>query len=87
LKCDLNDELDSTWMRLKTSGQYREAVGGQGNREFDQKKDISKNLKWYVLPDSNKQCQLRIGGAEDLGVKGMVVAGLRVLVVPFPQQG
>ncbi|MFN8245647.1 MAG: regulatory iron-sulfur-containing complex subunit RicT [Ferruginibacter sp.] len=60
LKCCLNYELDTYLDALQffpTDADYIEVAKG---RAILVKKDIFKNLMWYVLPDSNKQYPLAI---------------------------
>jgi len=60
LKCCLNYELDTYLDALQffpSDADYLEVAKG---RAILVKKDIFKNLMWYVLPDSNKQYPLSI---------------------------
>ena len=60
LKCCLNYELDTYLDALQffpSDADYLEVAKG---RAILVKKDIFKNLMWYILPDSNKQYPLSI---------------------------
>src|ERR1700722_11784589 len=60
LKCCLNYELDTYLDALQTFPENAETLQvGKGTANLV-KKDIFKNLMWYVLPDSNKQYPLTI---------------------------
>lgn len=60
LKCCLNYELDTYLDALQQFPDNAEVLGTtRGNANLI-KKDIFKNLMWYVLPDSNKQYPLTI---------------------------
>ncbi len=66
LKCCLNYELDTYLDALQHFPENVEAlqtINGQANLI---KKDIFKNLMWYMLPDSNKQYPLSIERVKEI---------------------
>ena len=60
LKCCLNYELDTYLDALQQFPDNAEMLGTTRGTANLIKKDIFKNLMWYVLPDSNKQYPLTI---------------------------
>ncbi|WP_246022632.1 regulatory iron-sulfur-containing complex subunit RicT [Filimonas effusa] len=60
LKCCLNYELDTYLDALQQFPDNAETLGTTRGTANLIKKDIFKNLMWYVLPDSNKQYPLTI---------------------------
>jgi cell fate regulator YaaT (PSP1 superfamily) len=60
LKCCLNYELDTYLDALQNFPDNAEALQVAKGTATLIKKDIFKNLMWYVLPDSNKQYPLTI---------------------------
>src|ERR1700744_482406 len=60
LKCCLNYELDTYLDALQNFPDNAETLQVAKGTESVIKKDIFKNLMWYVLPDSNKQYPLTI---------------------------
>jgi cell fate regulator YaaT (PSP1 superfamily) len=75
LKCCLNYELDTYLDALQhfpDNAEYIETARGRANLI---KKDIFKNLMWYVLPDSNKQYPLTIQRVKE--IKRLNAQGIR----------
>jgi cell fate regulator YaaT (PSP1 superfamily) len=74
LKCCLNYELDTYLDALQDFPDNAEVIQiTRGNATLI-KKDIFKNLMWYVLPDSNKQYPLtirRVKEIKSLNAKGI----------------
>ncbi|HAN38692.1 MAG TPA: hypothetical protein DCQ29_07290 [Chitinophagaceae bacterium] len=60
LKCCLNYELDTYLDALQHFPNDAEVLEVQRGRAILIKKDIFKNLMWYILPDNNKQYPLTI---------------------------
>src|ERR1700742_4965974 len=60
LKCCLNYELDTYLDALQNFPENAETIQVSKGTATLIKKDIFKNLMWYVLPDSNKQYPLTI---------------------------
>src|SRR5690348_11435945 len=60
LKCCLNYELDTYLDALQFFPENVDALRTSKGNALLVKKDIFKNLLWYVLPDSNKQYPLTI---------------------------
>jgi hypothetical protein len=60
LKCCLNYELDTYLDALQNFPDNAETLQVSKGTAILIKKDIFKNLMWYVLPDSNKQYPLTI---------------------------
>src|SRR5579863_1224764 len=60
LKCCLNYELDTYLDALQNFPDNAETLQVEKGTASLIKKDIFKNLMWYVLPDSNKQYPLTI---------------------------
>ena len=66
LKCCLNYELDTYLDALQHSPDNAETIQTtKGNANLI-KKDIFKNLMWYMLPDSSKQYPLTIQRVKDI---------------------
>jgi len=60
LKCCLNYELDTYMDALQFFPEDADMLEMERSRAFLVKKDIFKNLMWYVLPDSSKQYPMTI---------------------------
>src|SRR5690606_451791 len=60
LKCCLNYELDTYLDALQHFPEYADTLQVKKGTAILIKKDIFKNLMWYVLPDTNKQYPLTI---------------------------
>jgi hypothetical protein len=60
LKCCLNYELDTYLDALQFFPENVDSIKVSKGNAILVKKDIFKNLLWYVLPDSNKQYPLSI---------------------------
>ncbi|MET0300473.1 MAG: regulatory iron-sulfur-containing complex subunit RicT [Flavitalea sp.] len=60
LKCCLNYELDTYLDALQGFPENADTIQVQKGTAILIKKDIFKNLMWYILPDSNKQYPLTI---------------------------
>jgi cell fate regulator YaaT (PSP1 superfamily) len=73
LKCCLNYELDTYLDALQHFPTHAETLELSRGRATLIKKDIFKNLMWYVLPDSNKQYPVpieRVREIKALNAKG-----------------
>jgi len=68
LKCCLNYELD-TYLDALQHFPEADTLKVQKGTAFLIKKDIFKNLMWYVLPDSNKQYPVSIETVRDIKSK------------------
>ncbi|PWT71451.1 MAG: hypothetical protein C5B59_17910 [Bacteroidetes bacterium] len=66
LKCCLNYELDTYLDALQNFPDNAETLQVAKGTALLIKKDIFKNLMWYVLPDSNKQYPLSIEGVRKI---------------------
>jgi cell fate regulator YaaT (PSP1 superfamily) len=60
LKCCLNYELDTYLDALQHFPSHADVLDTEKGNAILVKKDIFKNLMWYVLPDSNRQYPLSI---------------------------
>lgn len=79
LKCCLNYELDTYLDALQNFPDNTETLQVAKGTAILIKKDIFKNLMWYVLPDSNKQFPLtieRVRKIKQLNVQGTIPEGL-----------
>jgi cell fate regulator YaaT (PSP1 superfamily) len=75
LKCCLNYELDTYLDALQHFPDNADNLQVARGNAFLIKKDIFKNLMWYVLPDSNKQYPLtieRVRKIKQLNAQGVV---------------
>jgi cell fate regulator YaaT (PSP1 superfamily) len=75
LKCCLNYELDTYLDALQHFPENADNLQVARGNAFLIKKDIFKNLMWYVLPDSNKQYPLsieRVRKIKQLNAQGIV---------------
>jgi cell fate regulator YaaT (PSP1 superfamily) len=84
LKCCLNYELDTYLDALQNFPDNVETLQVAKGTAILIKKDIFKNLMWYVLPDSNKQFPLtieRVKKIKQLNVQGNVPDGLEPVEV------
>jgi len=66
LKCCLNYELDTYLDALQHFPDNADTLQVAKGTALLIKKDIFKNLMWYVLPDSNKQYPLTIDGVKKI---------------------
>lgn len=84
LKCCLNYELDTYLDALQGFPENADLLQvGRGNATLI-KKDIFKNLMWYVLPDSNKQYPLtieRVRKIKSLNERGTIPQELEAVEV------
>ena len=79
LKCCLNYELDTYLDALQNFPDNVETLQVAKGTAILIKKDIFKNLMWYVLPDSNKQFPLtieRVRKIKQLNIQGTTPEGL-----------
>jgi cell fate regulator YaaT (PSP1 superfamily) len=84
LKCCLNYELDTYLDALQNFPENVETLQVAKGTAILIKKDIFKNLMWYVLPDSNKQFPLtieRVRKIKQLNVQGNIPDGLEPVEV------
>lgn len=75
LKCCLNYELDTYLDALQHFPDNADNLQVARGNAFLIKKDIFKNLMWYVLPDSNKQYPLtieRVRKIKQLNAQGVI---------------
>ncbi|WP_317170685.1 PSP1 domain-containing protein [Paraflavitalea devenefica] len=84
LKCCLNYELDTYLDALQHFPDNADMIQvGKGNATLI-KKDIFKNLMWYVLPDSNKQYPVtieRVRKIKQLNAQGVIPDQLEAVEV------
>jgi hypothetical protein len=66
LKCCLNYELDTYLDALQHFPEHADVLETAKGRAQLIKKDIFKNLMWYVLPDSNKQYPVPIDRVKEI---------------------
>jgi cell fate regulator YaaT (PSP1 superfamily) len=66
LKCCLNYELDTYLDALQNFPDNAESIQTTKGNAHLIKKDIFKNLMWYVLPDTNKQYPLTIQRVKEI---------------------
>jgi cell fate regulator YaaT (PSP1 superfamily) len=79
LKCCLNYELDTYLDALQNFPDNTETLQVAKGTAILIKKDIFKNLMWYVLPDSNKQFPLtieRVRKIRQLNMQNIIPDGL-----------
>jgi len=76
LKCCLNYELDTYLDALQNFPDNCDILETQKGNAVLVKKDIFKNLMWYVLPDSNRQYPLTIDSVNK--IKALNLKGIRV---------
>lgn len=76
LKCCLNYELDTYLDALQHFPDHCDILETQKGNAMLVKKDIFKNLMWYVLPDSNRQYPLTIDAVKR--IKALNMKGTRV---------
>lgn len=76
LKCCLNYELDTYLDALQHFPDHCDILETQKGNAMLVKKDIFKNLMWYVLPDSNRQYPLNIEAVKR--IKALNMKGTRV---------
>lgn len=76
LKCCLNYELDTYLDALQHFPDHCDILETQKGNAMLVKKDIFKNLMWYVLPDSNRQYPLNIEAVKR--IKALNLKGTRV---------
>ena len=76
LKCCLNYELDTYLDALQQFPDNADILETQKGNAVLVKKDIFKNLMWYVLPDSNRQYPVAIEAVKR--IKAMNLKGVRV---------
>lgn len=84
LKCCLNYELDTYLDALQNFPDNVETLRVAKGTAILVKKDIFKNLMWYVLPDSNKQFPLtieRVKKIKQLNIQGVIPDGLEPVEV------
>lgn len=75
LKCCLNYELDTYLDALQNFPNNAEVLETEKGRASLIKKDIFRNLMWYILPDSSKHYPLSIGTVRK--IQGMNASGLK----------
>jgi cell fate regulator YaaT (PSP1 superfamily) len=76
LKCCLNYELDTYLDALQQFPDHCDILETQKGNAVLVKKDIFKNLMWYVLPDSSRQYPLNIEAVKR--IKALNMKGTRV---------
>jgi cell fate regulator YaaT (PSP1 superfamily) len=76
LKCCLNYELDTYLDALQNFPDNCDILETQKGNAVLVKKDIFKNLMWYVLPDSNRQYPVAIESVKK--IKAQNLKGIRV---------
>ena len=84
LKCCLNNELDTYLDALQNFPDNADTLQVAKGNALLIKKDIFKNLMWYVLPDSNKQYPITIERARkirQLNMQGTIPDGLEPVEV------
>jgi cell fate regulator YaaT (PSP1 superfamily) len=84
LKCCLNYELDTYLDALQNFPDNAENIQVAKGNALLIKKDIFKNLMWYVLPDSSKQYPLtieRVRKIKQLNAQGVIPDGLEPVEV------
>jgi cell fate regulator YaaT (PSP1 superfamily) len=84
LKCCLNYELDTYLDALQNFPENVETLQVAKGTAILIKKDIFKNLMWYVLPDSSKQFPLtieRVKKIKQLNIQGTTPEGLEPVEV------
>ncbi|TCZ72202.1 PSP1 domain-containing protein [Flaviaesturariibacter aridisoli] len=89
LKCCLNYELDTYLDALQGFPEHADLLRVQRGTATLIKKDIFKNLMWYVLPDSSKQYPLSIERVKEikaLNTQGVIPDELGVVEVVSSKQ-
>lgn len=84
LKCCLNYELDTYLDALQNFPDNCDALQVSKGTAILIKKDIFKNLMWYILPDSNKQYPVtieRVSKIKSLNMQGVVPEELEAVEV------
>jgi cell fate regulator YaaT (PSP1 superfamily) len=84
LKCCLNYELDTYLDALQNFPDNTDTLQVAKGNALLIKKDIFRNLMWYVLPDSNKQFPITIERAKkikQLNMQGTIPEGLEPVEV------
>jgi hypothetical protein len=81
LKCCLNYELDTYLDALQHFPTQADVLDTEKGNAILVKKDIFKNLMWYVLPDSNRQYPLSIETVRT--IKAMNQKGIKATAVEF----
>ena len=84
LKCCLNYELDTYLDALQNFPDNADNIQVAKGNALLIKKDIFKNLMWYVLPDSSKQYPLtieRVRKIKQLNAQGVIPDGLEPVEV------
>ncbi len=84
LKCCLNYELDTYLDALQNFPDNADTIQVARGNALLIKKDIFKNLMWYILPDSNKQYPLtieRVKKIRSLNAQGIIPEELGVAEV------
>ncbi|MDX2046454.1 MAG: regulatory iron-sulfur-containing complex subunit RicT [Chitinophagaceae bacterium] len=76
LKCCLNYELDSYLDALQHFPNYADTLETMKGNAVLIKKDIFKNLMWYILPDSSRQYPLTIETVKK--IKAMNEKGVKI---------
>jgi cell fate regulator YaaT (PSP1 superfamily) len=83
LKCCLNYELDTYLDALQHFPSQADILETEKGNAILVKKDIFKNLMWYVLPDSNRQYPLGIETVRN--IKAMNARGVKATAVEFAE--
>lgn len=89
LKCCLNYELDTYLDALQGFPEHADLLRVQRGTATLIKKDIFKNLMWYVLPDSSKQYPITIERVKEikaLNTQGIIPDELGVVEVVSSKQ-
>jgi cell fate regulator YaaT (PSP1 superfamily) len=89
LKCCLNYELDTYLDALQNFPENADTLQVAKGNALLIKKDIFKNLMWYVLPDSNKQYPITIERAKkirQLNMQGTIPENLEPVEVSTGKQ-
>lgn len=81
LKCCLNYELDTYLDALQHFPTHADVLDTEKGNAILVKKDIFKNLMWYVLPDSNRQYPLSIETVRN--IKSMNQKGVKATAMEF----
>jgi hypothetical protein len=83
LKCCLNYELDTYLDALQHFPTQADILETEKGNAILVKKDIFKNLMWYVLPDSSRQYPLDIETVRN--IKAMNARGVKATAVEFAE--
>ncbi len=84
LKCCLNYELDTYLDALQFFPENADSLKVAKGNALLVKKDIFKNLLWYIIPDSNKQYPLtleRVRKIQQLNLQGIIPEELEAVEV------